>query len=173
MMYLSETEAIFLPLSLVKISLSWKTHSSKLYYDNTVELVQSDFPTLWHPTKIMVPKVFLFTKIKLEYSNILYNLTHFHGDFDTFPWSLWHISLVPLTQFPGPFDTFPWSLCVSDRFHCLLLVTLFCNTQKICSNARHCWKISEKNTFWLAQDNSFVLTSIRGLFSSIVIEVIF
>jgi hypothetical protein len=167
--------------------------------------------------KIMVPKVFLFTKIKLEYSNILYNLTHFHGDFDTFPWSLWHISLVPLThfpgsfdtfpwslwhislvplthfpgpfdtfpwslwhislvpltQFPGPFDTFPWSLCVSDRFHCLLLVTLFCNTQKICSNARHCWKISEKNTFWLAQDNSFVLTSIRGLFSSIVIEVIF
>jgi hypothetical protein len=60
--------------------------------------------------KIMVPKVFLFTKIKLEYSNILYNLTHFHGDFDTFPWSLWHISLVPLTHFPGSFDTFPWSL---------------------------------------------------------------
>jgi hypothetical protein len=33
----------------------------------------------WHPTKIDSPKVFLLTRIKPEYSDILYNLTHFPG----------------------------------------------------------------------------------------------
>jgi len=33
----------------------------------------------WHPTKIYGPKVFLLTKIKPEYSDILYNPTHFPG----------------------------------------------------------------------------------------------
>ena len=46
-------------------------------YIYTVELVQSDI--LWHPTTIYGPKVFLLTKIKPEYSDILYNLTHFPG----------------------------------------------------------------------------------------------
>ena len=47
--------------------------------------MQSDKPTseftdiLWHPTKIYGPKVFLLTKIKPEYSYILYNLTYFPG----------------------------------------------------------------------------------------------
>ena len=40
-----------------------------------MELVQSD--TLWHPTKIYGPEVFLLAKIKPEYSDILYNPTHF------------------------------------------------------------------------------------------------
>ena len=31
----------------------------------------------WHPTKIYGPKIFMLTKIKPEYSNILYNTTHF------------------------------------------------------------------------------------------------
>jgi hypothetical protein len=31
---------------------------------------------LWHPTKNYGPKVFLLTKIKPEYSDILHNLTH-------------------------------------------------------------------------------------------------
>ena len=35
--------------------------------------------TLWHLTKNDGPKVFLLTKIKPEYSNILYNPTHFPG----------------------------------------------------------------------------------------------
>ena len=43
----------------------------------TVELVQSDI--LWHLTNIYGPKVFLLTKIKPEYSNLLYNLTYFPG----------------------------------------------------------------------------------------------
>jgi hypothetical protein len=34
---------------------------------------------LWHPTKIYGPKVFRLTKIKSEYSNILYNRKHFPG----------------------------------------------------------------------------------------------
>jgi hypothetical protein len=37
----------------------------------------SDF--LWHPTKIYDPKVLLLAEIKPQYSNILYNLTHFSG----------------------------------------------------------------------------------------------
>ena len=35
------------------------------------------FRVFWHPTNIYGPKVFLLTKIKLEYSDILYNVTHF------------------------------------------------------------------------------------------------
>ena len=47
---------------------------------NTVELVQSEIRVsdiLWHPTKLYGPKVFLLTKIKPEYFDILYNPTHF------------------------------------------------------------------------------------------------
>jgi hypothetical protein len=62
-----------------------KHHDNFLYVINarllwnkyTVKLVQSDI--LWHLTKIYVPKVFLLTKIKPEYSDILYNPTHFPG----------------------------------------------------------------------------------------------
>jgi len=49
---------------------------------NTVELVQSNtwvFHHLWHSTKLYGPKLFLITKIKPEYSDILYNQTHFPG----------------------------------------------------------------------------------------------
>ena len=55
----------------------------KLIY--TVELVQyytwvfSDI--LWHLTKIYSPKVFLLTKVKPEYFDILYNPTHLPGLF--------------------------------------------------------------------------------------------
>ena len=49
----------------------------KQLYCNTVELVKSDTQVLWHPTKIYGPKVFLLTKIKPEYSDILCNPTHF------------------------------------------------------------------------------------------------
>jgi hypothetical protein len=48
----------------------------KQLYCNTVELVKSDTQVLWHPTKIYGPKVFLLTKLKPEYSDILYNPTH-------------------------------------------------------------------------------------------------
>ena len=34
---------------------------------------------LWHPTKIYGPEVFLLTKIKHEYFDILYNSTYFPG----------------------------------------------------------------------------------------------
>ena len=34
---------------------------------------------LCHPTNISIPKVFLLTKIKREYSDILYNTTHLPG----------------------------------------------------------------------------------------------
>ena len=34
---------------------------------------------LWHPTKIYSPKVFLLTKLKPEYSDVLYHSTHFPG----------------------------------------------------------------------------------------------
>ena len=46
---------------------------------DTVELVQSHTWVFRHPTKIYCPKVFLLTKIKPEYSDILYNPTHFPG----------------------------------------------------------------------------------------------
>jgi hypothetical protein len=44
-----------------------------MYKSYTVKLVQSDI--LLHPTKIYGPKVFLLTKIKPEFSDILYNPT--------------------------------------------------------------------------------------------------
>jgi hypothetical protein len=46
----------------------------------TVEPVQSDtlvFHILWNSTKMYGPKIFLLTKLKPEYSDILYNPTHF------------------------------------------------------------------------------------------------
>ena len=55
----------------------WKLSN---HFNNTV---QSNtwffFNILWHPTKIYGPKVFLLSKIKPEYSDILYNPTHFLG----------------------------------------------------------------------------------------------
>ena len=59
-------------------------HSVKLVLKYTVELVQSNTWVFRHPViskNIYGPKVFLLTKIKPEYSDILYNP-------DTFPWSL-------------------------------------------------------------------------------------
>ena len=53
----------------------WLHIQNKNVFANTVELVQSDI--LWHSTKIYSPKVFLLAKINPEYSNILYNPTHF------------------------------------------------------------------------------------------------
>ena len=37
------------------------------------------FRLLWHETKIHGPKVFLLTKVKAEYSDMMYNRTHFSG----------------------------------------------------------------------------------------------
>ena len=63
---------------------------------------------LWRLTKIYGPKVhvFLLTKIKPEYSDILYNPTHFPG-----PWC------VTLDRFwhPVQSNTFPWSLVCRIR----------------------------------------------------------
>ena len=65
--------------------------------------------------KIYGPKVFLLTKIKPEYSDILFKLTHFPGSLVCqirqvlTSCTIWHISLVP------------W--CVRlDRFHCTYFV---------------------------------------------------
>jgi hypothetical protein len=51
-------------------------------FSNTVELVQSNSEfsdILRHRTKIYDPKTFLLTKIKPEYSDILYDKKHFPG----------------------------------------------------------------------------------------------
>ena len=71
------------------INIIWSKHSTDfkelspcsewypLKGTNTVELVHFDTWVFRHPghlTKIYGPKVFLLTKIKPEYSNILYNL---------------------------------------------------------------------------------------------------
>ena len=85
---------------------------------STVELVQSNtwvFPDiLWHLTKIYVPKVFLLTKIKHEYSDILYNPTHFPGPLEC------RIRQVPLhSLMQDPIEKFPTCLlrnCMID-FH--------------------------------------------------------
>jgi len=46
----------------------------------TVEFIQSDNWVFRHPvTKIYGSKVFLLTKVKPEYSDILFNFTHFPG----------------------------------------------------------------------------------------------
>ena len=57
-------------------------HSVKLVLKYTVELVQSNTWVFRHPVtskNIYGPKVFLLTKIKPKYSDILYNPTHFPG----------------------------------------------------------------------------------------------
>ena len=100
---------LFLVLLWICLKLSLNNSVEVEYYqmlvvlilDYTVELVQSDtwvFPDiLWHPTKIYGPKVFLLTKIKPEYSAILYNPTHFPGPL------VCRIRQIPLyiTQFIG------------------------------------------------------------------------
>ena len=50
---------------------------SRCILTNTVELVQSDTWVFGHPTKMYGPKIFLLTKIKPEYTDILYNQTLF------------------------------------------------------------------------------------------------
>ena len=95
------------------------------------------------------PKVVLLTNIKPEYSDILYNPTHFPGPLvcrirqvlctiDTFPWSLgvsrfWH----PVQYFPGPLflnpvqsDTFPWSLGVSEQDSESCTINLVCRIRQ-------------------------------------------
>jgi len=49
------------------------------HFKYTVELMQSDTWVFRHPTKIYGPKVFLLTKIKPKYFDILYNPTYFPG----------------------------------------------------------------------------------------------
>jgi hypothetical protein len=96
-------------------------------YSGTCAIRHMSFPTYpWHPTKIYGPKVFLLTKIKHEYSDILYNATHFLGPLVCqirqvlTSCTIRHISLVywcvRLDRFwhPVQCDTFPWSLGVSD-----------------------------------------------------------
>ena len=51
-----------------------RIHKNDKIYTHTVELVQSDI--LWHSTNIYGPQVYLLTKVKPEYFDILYNLTH-------------------------------------------------------------------------------------------------
>ena len=71
---------------------------SKWVCDNNIKQIQWNlfnatpgFSNIqWHPTKIYGPKVFLLTKIKLEYSDILYNPTHFPRPM------VWRIKQVPL-----------------------------------------------------------------------------
>jgi hypothetical protein len=65
----------------------------------TVELVQTDIWVVWHPVtsdKIYGPKVFLLTKIKPEYSYILYNPTHFPG---SLVFWIWQVPLYPFLSF--------------------------------------------------------------------------
>jgi hypothetical protein len=104
--------------------ISFKSGGLMPYNIYTVELVQSDI--LWHQSKMYGPKVFLLTEIKPEYSDILYNRTHFPGPLVCWirlvltSCTIWHISLVPccvgLDWFwhPVQSDTFPWSLGVLD-----------------------------------------------------------
>ena len=64
------------------------------YWNSTPELTPPPPPDiLWHLTTIYRHKVFLLTKIKPEYSEILYNQTHFPG-----PFVCW-IRQVPLYNF--------------------------------------------------------------------------
>ena len=95
----------------------------------SVELVQSDTEfsyILRHLTKIYGSNVFLLTKIKPEYSNILYNPRHFTGSLVCrirqvlTSCTIRDISLVPwcvgLDRFwhPVQSETFHWFLGVSD-----------------------------------------------------------
>jgi hypothetical protein len=57
-------------------------YREKTQYSRTCTIWHLSCPTsLWHPTKIYGPKVFLLTNIKPEYSDILYNPTYFPGPF--------------------------------------------------------------------------------------------
>jgi hypothetical protein len=51
----------------------------KYIYSETCAILQLSFPTLDKYLCLYGPKVSLFAKIKPEYSDILYNLTHFLG----------------------------------------------------------------------------------------------
>ena len=73
-------------------------------FSNTVELVQSDTRVFRHPVtsaKNFGPTIFLLTKIKSEYSDILNNMTHPPGPLVCrvrqvlTSWTIWHIPLVP------------------------------------------------------------------------------
>jgi uncharacterized membrane protein len=68
--------AVLLKAGLIQVSDYMLLGASGCY---TVLLVQSDTWVFRHATKIDGPNVFLLTNVKLEYSNILYNPTHFHG----------------------------------------------------------------------------------------------
>jgi hypothetical protein len=54
-----------------------KNYGPKVFLSTKIKLEYSDI--LFNPTHFPDPKVFLSTKIKPEYSNILYNPTHFPG----------------------------------------------------------------------------------------------
>ena len=111
----------------VKSTIQWNLCNPTPDFSDILWHPTPDFSDiLWHPTKMYGPKVFLLTKIKSEYFDILYNLTHFLGPMlcrirqVLTSYTIWHISLVPccvgLDRFWHPIqsDTFPWSLVVSD-----------------------------------------------------------
>jgi hypothetical protein len=80
---------LYISYILIRIRPNWSITS--YIYSGTCAIQQlSFFYILWHPTKIYGPKVFLLTIIKPEYSDILYNPTHFPG-----PLMCW-IRQVPL-----------------------------------------------------------------------------
>ena len=111
-------------------SMLWEIYSRKTNqqkYSRTCAIGHLNFFDIpWHPTKMYGPKVFLLIKIRPEYSDILYNQTHFPGLLVCqirqvlTSCTIRHISLVPwcvrLDRFwhPVQSDTFPWSLGVSD-----------------------------------------------------------
>ena len=67
---------------------------------------------MWHPTKMYGLKVFLLTTIKSEYSDILYNLTHFPGLL------VCRIRQVLTSSTIRHISLIAW--CVGlDRFHCI------------------------------------------------------
>jgi hypothetical protein len=56
---------------------TWKKYNIKHIQWNLCNPTPEFSDILWHPTKIYGPKAFLFTKIKAEYYDTLYNPTHF------------------------------------------------------------------------------------------------
>ena len=64
-------------------SMLWEIYSRKTNqqkYSRTCAIGHLNFFDIpWHPTKMYGPKVFLLIKIRPEYSDILYNQTHFPG----------------------------------------------------------------------------------------------
>ena len=105
-------------------------HKHTVYppFTYTVELLKFDTwvsppplpDILWHLTTIYGPKVFLLTKIKPEYSEILYNQTHFPG-----PFVCW-IRQVPLYIF----FTFPTYQYLHFFF---LFISTYCQIYSKCS----------------------------------------